>query len=58
MSKGKKPCGERKGEHYMGTRDIKAVYICETQFSKPRDCSCSIMSVLYRVLLEFQLIQF
>lgn len=56
MSKGKKPCGERKGKHYMGTRDIKAAYICETQFSKPRDCSCSIMSVLNRVLLEFQLI--
>lgn len=49
--------GETEGERYMVTGDIKAAYICETQFSEPRNCSC-IMSALNRVLLEFQLIQF
>lgn len=49
--------GEIEGECYMVTGDIKAEYVCETQFSEPRNCSCT-MSALNRVLLEFQLIQF
>lgn len=48
--------GEKEGEHYMGTRDIKAVYVCETKFSKLCNCSCCTMRTLNRVLLEFQLI--
>lgn len=48
--------GEREGERYLGTRDTKAEYVCETQFSQPHDCHYRTMSVLNRVLLEFQLI--